>query len=79
MTKKKEDVTLVAKPADKDLFVISYKGFGFATYVKDHTLDELLEVARHTLSSQEKEENGTGQEEGQEVRSKGPKRRRKTA
>lgn len=78
MTKKQEDVTLVAKPADKELFVISYKGLGFATYVRDNTLDELLEVARQSLSKQEKE-NGTGQEEGKEVRTKGTKRSGKTA
>ena len=69
MTKKKEDVTLVAEPAPEDLFVISYKGFGFAARIGDNSLKDLLKIAKKSLEKQEKE-NGR-QEEGQEVRSEG--------
>ena len=69
MTKKKENVTLVAEPAPEDLFVISYKGFGFAARIGNNSLNDLLKLAKKSLEKQEKE-NGR-QEEGQEVRTEG--------
>lgn len=63
MVNKKEDSTLVAKPADKDLFVISYKGYGFVARIDGHSLKELLKIAKKSLEKQEKEIND-GQEEG---------------
>ena len=71
MTKKKEDVTLVAEPAPEDLFVISYKGFGFAARIGDNSLKDLLKLAKKSLEKQEKENEDGRQEEGQEVRAEG--------
>jgi len=70
MTKKKQDVTLVAEPAAEDLFVISYKGYGFATRIGETSLKDLLKIAKKALEKQEKE-NGRGQEEGKEIRTEG--------
>jgi len=69
MTKTKEDVTLVAKPADEELFVVSYKGYGFVARIGDHSLKDLLKIAKKALEKQEKE-NGR-QAQGEEVRTEG--------
>ena len=66
MTKKKDTVTLVAEPAAEDVFVISYKGYGFAARIGDHSLKDLLKIAKKALEKQEKEHGR--QEEGEEVR-----------
>lgn len=69
MTKNKEDVTLVAKPADEELFVVSYKGYGFVARIGDNSLKDLLKIAKKALEKQEKE-NGR-QAQGEEVRTEG--------
>lgn len=60
---------LVTKPAEKDLFVISYKGMGFAVRIGDNSLRELLKLAEKSLKEQEKKSNGR-QEKRKAVRSK---------
>lgn len=59
---------LVTKPAEKDLFVISYKGMGFAVRIGDNSLRELLKLAEKSLKEQEKKDGR--QEKRKAVRSK---------
>ena len=72
-----KDVKLVAEPKDKDLFVISYKGLGFAARIGNMTLVELLDIAKKSLESQENMDDR--QEEGKKVRTKGKVGKRKAA